>query len=208
VACVRTIGFDLELTSLAGDGDRAWLYELLRQPAKVGLAHLRSELENAIQSCCLDMDSAKAPSIASKNKMVQEAQRILSLIHVLQGDESAMHYHYQLLVVAAAVTTALLRTTESNWDELVAAEKVLQLTIAAQSPILQLTDLLSRPIAGHARSEYFSVRQVMRLALATFALMDPDAVAISYQETHTLQQALLSTLFSRVQVRNAIKRRC
>ena len=77
--------------------------------------------------------------------------------------------------------------------------QVLQLTISSQSPVLQLTDLLSRPIAGYSRSEYYSVRQVMRLALVAFSLLAPDSDSISYQETHTLQQALLSSLFSRPQ---------
>ena len=230
-------GFGLESTSLAGDGDRRWLYGLMCLTAKDGLAELQNALEQAIQSCCLEIEDApieEAPArgAPSASKQLHQARRIMALVRVLQSDESAMQYHYPLLVIAAAVAAALMRANELQWDELVAVEKVharasrfaikrvvatpseltrrpglllllsmqvLQLTISSQSPVLQLTDLLSRPIAGYSRSEYYSVRQVMRLALVAFSLLAPDSDSISYQETHTLQQALLSSLFSRPQ---------
>jgi len=122
-------GFGLESTSLAGDGDRRWLYGLMCLTAKDGLAELQNALEQAIQSCCLEIEDApieEAPArgAPSASKQLHQARRIMALVRVLQSDESAMQYHYPLLVIAAAVAAALMRANELQWDELVAVEKV------------------------------------------------------------------------------------
>lgn len=137
-------------------------------------------------------------NVASLMRGAVNTRQLQSFVRIFK-DNSMCHKYpvvYQFLV---AVLQGLEKSKALHWDQILSAEKVMQLNgfdDTADSHVKQLTDLLCHTIAGS--EEFYSVQSMTQLAVFVYGLCTVGG-AFPWDDEKEFDSAVVQALLSRPQ---------
>ena len=170
------------------------LSELISQKHKDALVTLRKRLVDVITEEDLSVNVSSMMRGAVNTKQLQ------SFIQVFRDNQQLIYKYPELLEYIEAALVTLEQSKQVFWDQLLSAEKVIQLNALsdnADTVATQLTDMLLHPIPGS--EQYYPVHIVLKLAVFAYSLCTSSHEPKLWTDEMKFKDALAEAIVSRPQ---------